>query len=97
MEKTIDEAREIESFERYWRENNGTMDAVSLEATWLALKGACTVKQIPNGVRINGITEKYPAYNVILQKHGEKYRLSTEEQRNRMQELIEYAKVKLVG
>lgn len=93
----IDEAREVEHFERYWQQNKGTMDAVSLEATWLALKGACTVKRIPGGVRINGVTDKYQVYNVILMKHSEKYKLSPGEQRERMTELAQYAKMKLVG
>jgi hypothetical protein len=90
----IDEAREVEHYERYWQENKGKMDAVSLQATWLALKGAVTVKQIPNGVRIDRVLAKYPAYNVILQRHTDKYRLSPEEIKERYAELTKYAMMK---
>lgn len=91
----VDEAREMKSFHDYYNEKKGTTDAVSIQATWLALKGACTVKDIPNGVRINGVTGKYPVYNVILQKYTERYKLSTEEREKKWKELVEYGKMKL--
>ena len=90
----IDEAREVEHFERYWQENKGKMDALSLEASWLALKGACTVKQTNIGVRIDKVLQRYPAFMVILQRHGEKYRLSPEEIKERYAELTKYAMMK---
>lgn len=91
----VEEKSEMRSFEEYFQANKGTMDAVSIEASWLALKGACTTKKIENGVRIDAVTERYPMYNAIIAKHTWEYKLSTDDRDAKWKDLAKYAKMKL--
>ena len=68
----MNEDLEVAHFERYYREHQGTMDTLAIKATWLALKGACTVHETRHGTRILAVTASYPTYNGILNKHIEK-------------------------
>ena len=93
----VDEVKEAQSFEDYYQKNKDSMDALSIEASWLALKGVCTVKMVKGGVRIDKVTDKYPVFMKVLLKHREMFKLSPEEQKKKMTELAAYAKMKLVG
>jgi hypothetical protein len=91
----MDEVTEMRSFHNYYEQNKGKMDAISLEASWLALKGVCSVKPIPNGVRIDKVTDKYSVYMAILERYNQVYKLSTEERAQQWTELVKYARIKL--
>ena len=86
---------DVESFEQYYQQNRETMGALSIEASWLALKGACTVQKVRDGVRIDGITGTYPRYRSALLKHNVTHKLSPDERRERLTKLRKYASMKL--